>query len=202
MKKAALAVIMSFLWVMSVGALPVGADTIDIDFNDFYLEGAGGILNASSAFLEVDPVSGGGMLQNDPIWGDPGISVPSGALYLSFSYDFSEAAGNDTGFYVKLSDGHTGGFIKDFLLNETKIGDVKFDLTSLNWPTQNLLGLEFMLTEYNFDQDDNYMTGSTVTISNLKLVRTDQVVIPEPGTMMLMGAGLMAFGLLQRKRRQ
>lgn len=203
MKKTTLVVIVGFLWVMSIAALPAGAYTIDIDLNDFFLEGVGSIASdGSSAFLEEDSEFGYTLLTNDPLSVDPGIGVPAGALSLSFSYDFSEAPDNDTEFYVRLFDGKTGDFLLDFLRNSSDIGSVAFDLTGLDWPAQNLLGLEFTLAEYGLDQEGNFMTGSTVTIRNLQVAGTDQVVIPEPGTMILLGAGLIALGFLQRKQRQ
>ncbi|MFH0728121.1 MAG: PEP-CTERM sorting domain-containing protein [Pseudomonadota bacterium] len=199
MKKTVLAVMMGFLLVLSVGILPAGAYTIDIDLRDFYLEGGGSIISGSSASLEVtDPSTGYTLLENNPLAmsvGDPGIAVPAGAFSLSFLYDFSELSGNETVFFTQLFDGINGTEIAYLELDSPKSGVHSFDISSLS---TNLLGLSFSLTEYG-GTNNGLLVGSKVTISNLQLIG-EQLPIPEPGTLLLLGIGLFAFSGMLRKR--
>lgn len=170
--------------------LPSSAFADSIDLTDFYLEGDG-IVSADSARLEIiDPGWDYSLLVNDPMWGDPGIGVSATAETLSFSYSFNEDAAGDTDFYVRLFDGINGDLIADYLVTDSADGDVSFDLATL-LTGQTLLGMDFTLTEYNFGT-----TGSWVEISDLEIYDP----IPEPGTIMLFGMGLIA--LIGRTRKK
>jgi hypothetical protein len=203
MKRFVLSISLALLCSMGFYLLPIDANAVPIDLNDFFLEGDGSIASdGSSATLEVqDPDYGYTLLVNDPLWGDPGISVGADPLSLSFGFEFFEASGNDTELYVRLLDGSAGDLIAAFVVDETSTGTHAFDLTDL-LITQTLLGLDFTITEYNSNAG-GYNTGSWVTITGLDLAMQEPAPVSEPGTIILLGTGLVALGGgMRRKYRQ
>jgi hypothetical protein len=202
MKRFILTVALALICGMGCYITPIDAYAIPIDLNDFFLDGDGSIASdGSSATLEVqDPDYGYTLLVNDPLWEDPGIGVGADALSLSFGYYFSETTGNDTELYVRLLDGHAGDLIADFGVGETSTGIHSFDLAAL-LSGQTLLGLDFTITEYEFDPDTGaYSTGSWVIIRDLDLAHRTPAPIPEPATLLLLGTGLVALGGRMRKK--
>jgi len=171
------------------------ADIIMIDLNDFYADPTVMVAaDGSSAVMDEDPSWITVLLSNDPFFGDPGIMVPDDLLTLAFDYSFTEGAGNDDDFYALVFDGDTGTLIDDFLIEDSGSGIVSWDLSGLD-PATTLLGLEFQLNAYDWGTD------SSVSINNVYMETADAVApIPEPGTIILLGTGLVGLFGLGRKR--
>lgn len=203
MKKLVMTILMGILLVVGMGLSPVFATTINISLNNFTLEGKGSIApDGSWASLLQEPIDGSTKLLNDPLWGvEVGISLPAGALTLSFDYGFYEKSGNETDFYVQLFDGVNGDLISDLLLSDTSSGHHDFDLTTLLLPGQDLLGLNFYLNETQYSPEvGGYFVGSSALIKNLNLTVSDQVPVPEPASLLLLGMGMIILGGIFRKR--
>jgi hypothetical protein len=178
------------------------AATIPVDLNDFYADYTVSVAaDGQSAIMAEDEAAYTVYLANDPIYGDPGIVVSENVLSLGFHLNFVEEINNNDTFLATLFDGDTGTIIDDFYLEDSWEGDVFWDLSFLN-PAMNLLGLEFQLNAW-----DGYF-ASTATISNLAFVTEDIIEdngpapVPEPSTVLLLGAGLAGLVIVRKKQRK
>jgi hypothetical protein len=181
------------------------ANVIPIDLNDFFADPSDAVviaedgsyakLNENENFLTY--------LANDPLLGDDGLVVPENVLSLEFCLNFSLAEGNEDLFYAILFDGETGDPIPSdssfysldygsIDVTDTFYGVLSWDLSELD-PGITLLGLEFVLETY----DDLF--ASTASISNPVFVTAGSAPVPEPGTFLLLSAGLAGLVVYRRK---
>ena len=185
------------LLLLSFSSSTVIADTIDL--NDFYADPSVNVAgDGTSATMSEDPSLITVYLSDDPSLGDPILPFPSDPFFLSFSYEFTVAAGNWDDFYVKLFDANTGTVIENFLIEYnnsvsstdwTKSDTINWNITGA--PSTGLgLGLEFQLNAY----DD--VSGSTVQISNVEF---NLKPVPEPATIFIFGLGLVGLSFAGRK---
>lgn len=175
----------SFAAAFVLLAAPASALVIDIDLNDFFLDGDIVVEPDGSAAT----ITGEGFLDNDPSWGDPGIGVPFGLLSLTFTYEFIEDA--DDELYVQLWDDDTGDEIAFWFTDQTSADTITLDLSGID-PLITLMGMHIGTVAYAGGDDQ------LATISNVFL-EADDVVIPEPSTFLLLGAGMVFMLKVQRK---
>lgn len=169
------------------------ASIIPIDLRDFDADPTVTVAaDGSSATMAEDASLITVLLTNDPYYGYPGISVPSGLLSLNFSYSFAEGIDNEDNFYAKVFDGATGTILSEFLIEDSGLGIVSWDLSTLD-PAIVLLGLEFQLNSYDT------AFNSVASVSNVSLEISDAVPVPLPGTVLLLGSGV--FTLLGFRKR-
>lgn len=176
------------------GSFPSLALASLVDLTSFGTEGVVEIVtDGSSATLGLNE-DGYSLLQNDPAYvtTDTGISISTDTALLSFSLDFDEADGSDTSFSWWLTDAE-GDLLSTFYddLVESTSELVTLDLSDYIGQT---LGITFQLYEFATDTNDNYLTGSTVTISDLQ-----SNPVPIPGTGMLICSGMLALVGLRKR---
>jgi len=171
----------------------VSALNVPIDLTDFYADPTVTVSSdGSSAIIAEDPSLSTVLLSNDPYYGDPGIVVPDGLITLNFSYNFVEPTNNDDEFYAKVFDGDSGALLDEFSIDYSDSGTVSWDLSGID-PAITLLGLEFQLNAYDLEAD------SYVEISNVYM-ETAVAPVPEPGTFVLIGSGILGFLSFSRKK--
>lgn len=194
MKQGLSAVFLGVVLLVGVGSLPTGALGSQIDLNTFGTEGVVDIVtDGSSATLGLDEY-GYSVLQNDPAYvtTDTGISISADTTLLSFSFGFDEADNSETTFSWWLTDAD-GDSLSTFYddISESTSGRVTLNLSEYIGQT---LGMTFQLYEFAIDANDNYLTGSTATISDFQLTP-----VPIPGAAILFCSGMVAlFGMRKR----
>lgn len=184
------------LLLISFSSSMVIADTIDLNafYADLTVSVAG---DGASATMSEDPPYSPVLLSDDPYLGDPTL-LPSDPFVLSFSYEFTVAAGNWDDFYVKLFDAYTGDSIEELLVENDNSGSVT-DWTesgTVIWsivdaPSTDLgFGLEFQLNS------PDEVSGSYVQISDVEFNLNP---VPEPATIFIFGLGLVGLAYTGRK---
>jgi len=179
-----------FFLLMSFMVSPAGAAIIPVNLNDFFADPSVTVTaDGTSASITETPALFSTLLVNDPGLGDPDIIIPGAGTILSFSYDFTEAAGENNEFGVFIVDGETGGSAGsafEFFTQDSGFGTISFDLTSLAGQT---LGLQFELTALFGDAEFD----SAVTVSNVVLREMDVKPVPEPSVVLLFVVGFISL---------
>jgi hypothetical protein len=177
----------------------VNATSIPIYLDTFiaYPETAVSVASdGSTATLTEDPdywVS----LSNDPYWGGSGIQVSgSGSLEIFFDYFFAEQSGNDDWFYAMVFFDDPTAPLFDLNCDASSSGTAHWKLQGIYSGDTGLV-LEFQL---NSNPVTDTLLSSKVIISNVHLEFTEGSPVPEPSTMILLGAAL-AGGLCIRTGR-
>ncbi|MFT5543724.1 MAG: hypothetical protein ACI96N_002934 [Arenicella sp.] len=161
-----------------------GATTIPLDFNDFFtadpevtVVSPGEVVMTDSDFVSVVT------LTNDP-WYDPNIIIQAVDRTLTFDFEFLQGNGNVDEFAAYLFDadyGPVAGVLDNVFYDASASGTVSFDLSP--W-TGLMLGLQFEL------YDPGFLTGSSVTITDLALNDPVSASVPAPGGLAILFAGL------------
>ena len=182
------------------------AATIPVDLNDFLPDPSTAVTisaDGSTATMVEDQITDypDVYLSNDPYFGGLGFMLPADATSLSFTLDFTKDSADDSTFLATLFDADFGpfsGFVADAYFDSSVAGEeVVWDLVGLD--TSITYALEFQLNSWD------YLFSSTATISNLAFEVPDQdtggpAPVPEPGTFLLLGAGLAGLTIFRRKQ--
>ena len=175
---------------------PASAALVSLDFNDFYADPSVTVApDGTAALMAEDAALSFVLLANDPFFGDPEIIVPGLGTQLLFDYVFAEAPGQDDQFRAFVLDSATGFALPglEFLTAESSSGTVAFDLSGLVGRT---LGMQFELAALFGDIG----VGSTVALSSLRLGVPEPTSVPEPSTLSILCAALIAWAIVARGR--
>ena len=176
-------------------AVPANAAVLQqLNLNDFFHESQVTVsADGLTASFSEDPGLMSILLSDDPWLGDPLLITGAVGTKLVFDYEFSELNGGDDEFaaFLYTETEFPAGPAFEFFLYDSGSGTVEFDLSPLAGVD---LGLDFQLNSMFGDQTYD----STLIVSNVR-IETTAAPVPEPATMLLMGAGMAVLAARGKK---
>lgn len=179
-------------------ATPLTARAIPIDLNVFYADPSVAVAADGSAAQLREDANRNPVFLSSFNYGtatvDPAalFSVTDTGQQFSFSFDFTEPAGNDDQFFLNLLDDAGALLLPLFITDAASAGLVTVNLDSF---VGQAIGIEFGIESFDT------ILGSVVEISSLDVTADRFIKISEPATVALLLPWLLALLRLRARRR-
>mgnify|MGYP006279726123 CR=1 FL=1 len=178
-------------WLLAATATNATGAFIPIESSSFTASPSskGEFLADGSARLFEDDFFGTTLLTNaPPVDAQVIAALPGTILAVDYRFQWGATDSDDRFSAVLLGDGLATSV--EQIIDEPGSGVLRFDLDALRLTGVSALGIEFALTSAF---DNSY--GSSLVLSDL------QTLIPSPGSLVLLGGGLVYLWQLRRSRR-